>query len=73
MKKRSIIGSVMLLISLLLSSCEFKNDESNKTSQKNEFSNPLPSWNEATSKQNIIAYVDDITNSESENFIVKKR
>ncbi|MFD1293749.1 HAD family hydrolase [Lutibacter holmesii] len=38
----------------------------NATEQK---SDPLPSWNEVKSKQNIIAYVEDVTNSESANFI----
>jgi phosphoserine phosphatase len=30
---------------------------------------PLPSWNDVTSKANIISYVTDVTNKESENFI----
>jgi phosphoserine phosphatase len=30
---------------------------------------PLPSWNDVESKKNIIAYVEDVTNSESANFI----
>lgn len=30
---------------------------------------PLPSWNDVESKKNIIAYVEDVTNSESTNFI----
>ena len=30
---------------------------------------PLPSWNDVESKKNIIAYVEDVTNSESINFI----
>lgn len=30
---------------------------------------PLPSWNDVASKQNIIAYVTDVTNEGSENFI----
>jgi len=30
---------------------------------------PLPSWNDVESKKNIIAYVEDVTSSESTNFI----
>ena len=30
---------------------------------------PLKSWNDVTSKSNIIAYVEDVTNPQSENFI----
>ena len=32
----------------------------------------LPSWNDVTSKKNIVAYVTDVTNSESPNFIEVK-
>ena len=32
-------------------------------------SDPLPSWNEGETKQAIMAYVQDVTNSESQNFI----
>jgi phosphoserine phosphatase len=30
---------------------------------------PLPSWNDVTSKENIMSYVADVTNRDSENFI----
>ncbi|PNQ74071.1 haloacid dehalogenase [Hanstruepera neustonica] len=36
---------------------------------KEEVSDPLPSWNESNSKSAIIAFVEDVTNSNSANFI----
>jgi len=43
--------------------------ESESNISKTQQTNPLPSWNDVSSKNNIIAYVSDVTNSESENFI----
>ncbi len=40
--------------------------------QQNSSNEPLPSWNESASKQNILDYVTDITNEGSENFISPK-
>ena len=46
------------------------NQESKKTSSDHkEIIDPLPSWNDVKSKQNIIAYVEDVTNENSLNFI----
>ncbi|MCK5815701.1 MAG: haloacid dehalogenase-like hydrolase [Flavobacteriaceae bacterium] len=61
---------IILFFSLIFISCETQkkeNEEKNVTKQ--EATNPLPSWNDVTSKNNIIAYVKDVTNPESENFI----
>ena len=69
MKKTNILFTTILLITILLSSCESKNDVSENTSLKNELSDPLPSWNDVASKNNIVAYVRDVTNSKSESFI----
>ena len=69
MKKTNILFTTILLITILLSSCESKNDVSENTSVKNELSDPLPSWNDVASKNNIVAYVTDVTNSKSESFI----
>jgi len=49
-------------------------DKQNKAEQvsdnnKNEISDPLPSWNDGTLKQSMITYVKDITDSNSKNFI----
>jgi len=48
-----------------------KNENSSTVSSKvdEQQVDPLPSWNDVASKKNIIDYVDEVTNSESENFI----
>lgn len=65
-----IIKSISIfLISILLFSCT--QTETTETSNKVAVinSDPLPSWNEGTTKTAIIDYVNDVTNTESENFI----
>jgi len=69
MIKPSLIFTVLFSITILLSSCETKIEDSGSTALKNESSDPLPSWNDVTSKNNIITYVTDVTNAKSENFI----
>jgi hypothetical protein len=69
MIKHSLLFLVSFSLAILLSSCESNKDASEQTSSKNESGDPLPSWNDVTSKNNIIAYVTDVTNAKSENFI----
>ena len=48
-------------------------DENSTTATSKEVNqqqvDPLPSWNDVASKKNIILYVSEVTNKESENFI----
>ncbi|WP_172276652.1 MULTISPECIES: HAD family phosphatase [unclassified Lentimicrobium] len=62
------ILSVLFLLTLFIA-CTSNTESENKTTNKKEISNPLPSWNEVTSKQNIIRFVEDVTNESSPNFI----
>jgi len=68
MKNAIKITSLILFIFFTLTSCNQKSKlEINET-------DPLPSWNEVESKKEIVAYVNDVTNTESENFIpIKER
>lgn len=65
------ITSLILFIFFTLVSCKQETKIKNNNEAKLEISetDPLPSWNEVDSKNNIIAYVNDVTNKESENFI----
>jgi len=49
--------------------CNSNTESAKKTSDNQEITDPLPSWNNVESKQNIIAYVEDVTNENSLNFI----
>ena len=63
---------VTVFFSLIFISCETSKKENQNTQSETTETNPLPSWNDVTSKSNIIAYVSDVTNSESKNFIPVK-
>lgn len=70
MKKLNIITLftvLAFLFSCSQSQTSKKEISTNKTETVNQ--NPLPSWNDVNSKNNIIAYVNDVTNSKSDNFI----
>jgi len=60
---------VSIFFSFIFMSCETSIKEKQDTNAITTELDPLPSWNEVTSKSNIIAYVSGVTNSESENFI----
>ena len=60
----------LLSLSLLLSFLISCTSTTENVEIKN--TNPLPSWNDVASKDNIITFVSDVTNSESENFIPAK-
>ena len=64
LKKAYFIFGMVILV-LFITSCESKEEVSLET----KISDPLPSWNNVASKKNIISYVSDVTNSESNNFI----
>ncbi len=63
----------IILISIFFSSvfisCETSKKETKNTQTLTTEIDPLPSWNKVASKNNIIAYVSDVTNPESKNFI----
>ena len=60
----------LLLISLVLFSCKEKVGAKEKIGTTiDKIIDPLPSWNDTTTKEAIIAYVTDVTTAESENFI----
>ena len=62
---------ILLLVISFAYSCkkEVKTDNQSVSSNQITKTDPLPSWNEVKSKQNIIAYVEDVTNKNSPNFI----
>ena len=69
--KHLIQISVFTLAFMLLYGCNNSKEEQTKKIS-NEITDPLSSWNDVTSKQNIINYVTDVTNPDSKNFIPVK-
>lgn len=59
----------LILFGLILSVNCTNRVESNPQEVKDEVSDPLPSWNEGDSKKAIIEYVEEVTDTESENYI----
>ena len=60
----------VLLISIVFFSCKEKVDTKEEIATTNdEIIDPLPSWNESDTKQAILDYVTEVTNTESESFI----
>ncbi len=67
---RKVILFIFVLSSFLLfQNCSEEKSEISNTTTIVEASDPLPSWNEGSTKQAIIDYVTDVTNPESSNFI----
>ncbi len=66
---------VNVFLSLVFVSCKTTTKEPQNTQTTTiEIKDPLSSWNDVTSKSNIIAYVSDVTNPKSKNFIpIKNR
>ena len=61
-----------LLVSIFLLTVGCKNEKEQKIYGQalvSEITDPLPSWNDVKSKQNIIAFVEGVTNENSLNFI----
>ena len=69
MKQLKHIILVSVFFSLIFISCETSKKETQNIKTATTEIDPLPSWNEVTSKSNIITYVSDVTNPKSENFI----
>jgi len=59
---------VILFFSLIFISCETNKKETPNKTTTTEI-DPLPSWNDVTSKNNIIAYVSEVTNPKNKTFI----
>ena len=70
MKYLKATSLVIFFLSLIFISCDTQIKESQqKQTPKQEVKDPLPSWNNSDSKNNILAYVKDVTNASSNNFI----
>ncbi len=72
MKKIIYIFGLITLLSVVVSCSSTPgntNEDNNQVSENVEESDPLPSWNEGATKTAIFNYVNDVTNTESENFI----
>ena len=59
----------LILILLVLFSCKEKTETKEITTTVDEIVDPLPSWNDGSTKEAILSYIKDITNTESPNFI----
>ena len=57
------------MILLVLFSCKEKTETKEITTTVDEIVDPLPSWNDGSTKEAILSYIKDITNTESPNFI----
>jgi len=65
-----ILGLILFTLSFIgCNSSEKKIVNKNQATEDTLITKILPSWNEGATKNSIIAYVNDVTNSESENFI----
>ncbi|SNR64883.1 Phosphoserine phosphatase [Lutibacter agarilyticus] len=60
---------ILFVVTAFFVTVSCKNENSQTASSEKYQSDPLPSWNEGKSKASIITYVNDVTNSESPNFI----
>ena len=71
MKMIRLIGFVIVLgiFSACTINTENKTEITSQTVGAIEITNPLPSWNKGATKASIIDYVNDVINTESENFI----
>lgn len=71
MKTKNIIYflGLSILLSVFVSCTTGAKSDTETTNQHTANTDPLPSWNEGTTKTAIIDYVNDVTNAESENFI----
>ena len=74
MKKIKIIVSIALLTFVGLS-CKQTSPESTQDIAKTDesiISDPLPSWNEGTTKENIVRFVETVTKEGSPGFVPVK-
>ncbi len=62
--------TLLILTALLITACGTSGDkETSKDSRQSQYLDPLPSWNKGATKASIIAYVSDVTDKKSKNFI----
>ena len=61
--------SLSILVAVIVSCVPTSKKDKEIVNQETEITDPLPSWNEGTTKTSIINYVNDVVNVESENFI----
>jgi len=61
------IFSVIIITTLF--NCQEVKEKGTQEVAKAEAIDPLPSWNDSASKEAIMSYVSDVTNTESQNFI----
>ena len=69
MKKIQHLVLVSLVIGLIVSCTPSVNVKPDDVSTPIQTKDPLPSWNEGESKSNVLAYVTDVTDKNSPNFI----
>ncbi len=72
MRKTIRFFGLAIVLSIFLActtNTENKTETTNQVAGNIEISDPLPSWNEGTTKNAIVDYVNDVTNTESKNFI----
>lgn len=60
---------LVVVVMLIISSCEEKQANSVTTSEVEQNADPLPSWNDGATKSAIMSFVEDATNEQSPNFI----
>jgi len=71
MKGKVKFSLLILIFFFILVNCkqEIKTESNSVVKIEINEKDPLPSWNDTNTKSNILAYVKDVTNSESNNFI----
>jgi hypothetical protein len=69
MKVNHLLHGLLVLVLVSFLSCNTKQQTPAETATSTEVKDPLPSWNEGTTKKAIIAYVDNVTDSLSQDFI----
>lgn len=69
MKKIMLLGLCILLIVSCKNESLVQEEENTTIKTETKKIDPLPSWNDGDTKKSIMAYVEDITNKESHNFI----
>ena len=76
MKRMTWSPIIICVAVFILSSCQHASDDANKTTNSSDSAvvakDPLPSWNEGTLKQDIIAYVTKVSKDGSPDFIPLK-
>ncbi len=63
------IVNILLVLFVLVACKDTVDSKETPKSTTKEVVDPLPSWNDTTTKDTIIAFVTDVTNTESESFI----